>query len=253
MKDLGVERRVKVTIPSPSHLELFYPNPKNPFILPYFRPVIIEAHERVKSYYPSVDEYLDELKPIIINEAEAAFKAGANVVQFDSPDISSLKSAFLERAVEVNNSVISHFPPEKMELHICWGNYENTQVNTTGCFKDMLPAIYDLKVGTLGPLEIFDGIRDHKEIKIFKEFPPKPSQRICAGIVSVKTRNVEPVEVLKERYEMLMETVGPERAAASPGCGIASAGASRIISLESARRKLINLVKAVKEARKGLQ
>ena len=68
-------------------------------------------------------------------------------------------------------------------------------------------------------------------------------------IVSVKTRNVEPVQALKERYQALVDIVGADNAVASPGCGFASAGESRIISLESAKRKLTNLATAVKEVR----
>ena len=65
--------------------------------------------------------------------------------------------------------------------------------------------------------------------------------------MSAKTRNVEPVFVLKERYRALVDIVGLDRAVASPGCGFASAGTSKIISIESAIRKLTNMVIAVKE------
>jgi methionine synthase II (cobalamin-independent) len=46
-----------------------------------------------------------------------------------------------------------------------------------------------------------------------------------------------------------VDAVGPDRAVAAPGCGFASAGESKIISLESAKRKLANLATAVKEVR----
>lgn len=247
LEELEVKRKVKVTIPSPSHMKFFYPDPNNPLIPPQFTPQVKAAHERVKGIYPTIDDYVEEIKSIIANEVDAALEAGADVVQFDSPDLSF--STNLREAVDLNNSVISRFPPEKLELHICWGNYENTQLNTTGSFRDFFPTLYDLRVGTLGPLEIFDGLRDYKELEVFRDIPPPPPQRLCAGIVSVKTRNVEPVEVLKERCLALVEIVGPERAVASPGCGFASAGASRIVSLESARRKLTNLAQAVREVR----
>jgi 5-methyltetrahydropteroyltriglutamate--homocysteine methyltransferase len=247
LERLEVKRKVKVTVPSPSHMKLFYPDPNSPLIPPQFKPQVKAAYERIREFYPSLDDYVDEIKSIVINEVDAAFKAGADVVQFDSPDLSF--STDIQEAVDLNNSVISRFPPEKLELHICWGNYENTQIKTSGSFRDLLPTLYGLKAGTLGPLEIFDGLRDYKELEAFKEYPPS-TQRLCAGIVSVKTRNVEPVEALKQRYLALVEIVGPERAVASPGCGFASAGASKIISFESAKRKLSNLVQAVRDIRK---
>jgi len=246
---LKIKANVKTTIPSPSHMTLFYPEPNSPFVQPRLKAQVKAAHEKIQGLYPSLDDYIDEVRSIIINEASAALKAGADVIQFDSPDLSLLRSKKLQEAVDLNNSVISRFPPEKMELHVCWGNYENTQINTMGSFRDLIPTLYDLRVGTIGPLEIFDGLRDYKELEVFREFPPPSTQRLCAGIVSVKTRNVEPVEVLKERYNALVEAVGSEKAVASPGCGFASAGGSKIISLESAKRKLANLVQAVKEVR----
>lgn len=243
----GIERKVKFTVPSLSHLSMFYPDPDTPMIPRQFKPKIQAAHQKVMEFYPTIDDYLEEVKSIILNEVESALETGADVIQFDSPDLSFFRPTSLQEIVELNNSVISNFPKEKLEFHICWGNYENTQINTTGSFRELLPTLYDLDVGTLGPLEIFDGLRDHQELEVFRDFPLPSNQRFCAGIVNVKTRNLEPVQVLKERYQTLIEIVGPENAVVSPGCGFASAGKSRIISQESARRKLTNLTQAAKE------
>ena len=249
LAELKVKRRIKVTVPSPTHLAYFYPDPKNPFVPPAFAPYIQRAFDQVKGNYPSLEIFLDEVNAVIVSEVEAAFKAGADSVQFDSPDLSTIPADRVRWAIDQNNMVLQKFPKEKLELHICWGNYENTQLATTGSFRNLQPQLYDLKVGTLGPLEIFDGLRDFKELGVFKEVPPPSDMRLCAGIVSVKTRNVEPVQALKERYQALVDIVGADNAVASPGCGFASAGESRIISLESAKRKLTNLATAVKEVR----
>jgi 5-methyltetrahydropteroyltriglutamate--homocysteine methyltransferase len=248
LKDMNVTRRVKVTLPSPSFMALFYPDPNMP-APPALKPLIEKGFSQVKNHYPSLNHYLDVVNSIIVNEAEAALRAGADSVQFDSPDFTLWAPAQQRWAIDLINAVLSKFPRDKTEIHACWGNYENTQANTTGSFRGLLPNLYDLKVGTLGSLEIFDGLRDYKELSAFKEMPPPESMRLCAGIVSVKTRNVEPVQVLKQRYQALVDAVGPDRAVAAPGCGFASAGESKIISLESAKRKLANLATAVKEVR----
>jgi 5-methyltetrahydropteroyltriglutamate--homocysteine methyltransferase len=250
LKAMNVARRVKVTLPSPSFLALFYPDPNMP-VPPALKPLIEKGFSQVKTHYPSLDDYLDDANSIIVNEAEAALRAEADSVQFDSPDLTLWPPTQQRWAIDLNNAVLSKVPRDKTELHVCWGNYENTQANTTGSFSALLPKLYDLKVGTLGPLEIFDGLRDYKELSVFKETPPPESMRLCAGIVSVKTRNVEPVQVLKGRYLALVDAVSPDRAVAAPGCGFASAGESKIISLESAKRKLANLAAAVKEVREA--
>ncbi len=250
LENINVARRVKVTLPSPSFMALFYPDPNMP-APPALKPLIQKGFSQVKDQYPSLNSYLDTVDSIIVNEAEAALRAGADSVQLDSPDLVLWAPTQQKWAINLNNEVLSKVPKDKMEIHTCWGNYENTQANTTGSFKELLPNLYDLKVGTLGPLEIFDGLRDYKELEVFKETPPPKPMRFCAGIVSVKTRNVEPVQTLKDRYRALADTVGADRAVAAPGCGFASAGESKIISLESARRKLTNLAAAVKEVREA--
>jgi 5-methyltetrahydropteroyltriglutamate--homocysteine methyltransferase len=250
LKALNAARRVKVTLPSPSFMALFYPDPNMP-APPALKPLLEKGFSRVKADYPNLNSYLDTVDSIIVNEAEAALHAGADSVQLDSPDLTLWAPAQQKWAIDLNNEVLKKIPKEKTELHACWGNFENTQANTTGSFKALLPHLYDLKVGTLGSLEIFDGLRDYKELNVFKEMPPPEPMRLCAGIVSVKTRNVEPVQVLKERYQALVDAVGVDRAVAAPGCGFASAGESKIISLESARRKLTNLAAAVKEVREA--
>ncbi|GAB6943431.1 hypothetical protein JCM14467A_02130 [Vulcanisaeta sp. JCM 14467] len=47
---------------------------------------------------------------------------------------------------------------------------------------------------------------------------------MALGIVSVKSRNVEPVEVIRKRYEAALDVVNgdPNKLIVVPGCGFAS-------------------------------
>ncbi len=255
LHELKVEKRVKVTLPSPSHMAAFYPDPTTPGLPASAVDKIKEIHDRVVQDYPTVTDFVADLRAILLNEAKSAITAGADTIQFDSPDILAFTSpempldvlkAITRQRVEMNNLVLAELPPEKLQIHACWGNYIGTQVATLGSISNLLPELYDLKVGTLGPLEVFDGTRDFDELNKLKAYPLPERLNLALGIVSVKTRNVEPVEVLRKRYKAALHVVGddPERLIVSPGCGFASESTT-VISLESARRKLTNLVKAV--------
>ena len=258
LEKLGVRRRIKVTILAPSFMARVYPDPDWMPARP--RELIDKYRQQVKQYYPTIDDYLDDVKKIIINEVRAALNAGADVVQFDAPDILQFDvygeynpdkgraKERVRRAVELNNEVLSKLPAEHLEIHSCWGNFNNSQFNTLGHYDDALPELYDLKVGVLGPFEVFDGIRDYEELKYFKQYAVPRDKKLALGIVSVKSRNVEPVEVIKKRYEAALEVVNgdPNKLIVAPGCGFASSATNPVQTLESARRKLRNMVLAVK-------
>ncbi|WP_054856926.1 hypothetical protein [Vulcanisaeta sp. JCM 16159] len=73
-------------------------------------------------------------------------------------------------------------------------------------------------------------------------------KELALEIVSVKSRNAEPVEVIRRRYEAALDVVSgdPGKLIVAPGCGFASSATNPVQTLESARRKLRNTVLAVK-------
>ncbi len=254
LEKLKANRRVKVSIPSLSWMSIFYPDPKT---MPTSDEGFMGKQAvAVREFYPSLDDYLEDMKKIIINEARAAIDAGADTVQFDSPDLlqfdvygqylNSKEKERLNFAIGINNEVLEALPQERIQIHSCWGNLMNTQFNTMGHYDLALPELYELKSGTIGPLEVFDGIRDFDELRFFEEHPRPKGKFIALGIVSVKTRNVEPVEVIRKRYEAAIKVVDEDRLIISPGCGFAS-DLNNIHSIESARRKLTNMVRALNQ------
>ncbi len=131
LEKLGVRRRIKVTILAPSFMARVYPDPEWMPARP--RELIDKYRQQVRQYYPTIDDYLDDVKKIIINEVRAALDAGADVVQFDAPDILQFDvygeynpdkgraKERVRRAVELNNEVLSKLPTEHLEIHSCWG------------------------------------------------------------------------------------------------------------------------------------
>jgi len=86
-------------------------------------------------YYPSQDAYLEAIATAMRSEYETIVAGGFDL-QVDCPDLAmgrhiqyaSLDLAtFRKRAyahVEALNHALSNIPPERVRIHLCWGNYE---------------------------------------------------------------------------------------------------------------------------------
>ena len=222
LSEMGVQRRVKITVPSVSMMLAFYP------------PQGVEGYPRAT--------YISDILEILKGEARAAFQAGADTVQFDAPTLLLAQTFYqdLKELVSLDNELIDNVKGLGTTMvHGCFGNGWNTQISTTVRYASLVPDLLGLHSDIIGPLEVWDGIRMGSELDAFRD----SGKRFAIGIVSVKSRNVEPVEVLKGRYEMCKNVLGDD-VIVSPGCGFASAPET-IHSLEGTKRKLSNLCKAV--------
>ena len=218
---LQVKRRVKVTIPSMTMMQALYPP------------------QGVPDY--TLDNYLSICRQLLTDEALKAFAAGADSVQFDAPTLLAFYGA-----VDLENGLLDRVKGHgTVEVHACWGNYWNTQMDSETPLRKVLPSLLELHTDVLGPLEVFDGVRDWDSVAALNATAGSFTARLAAGIVSVKSRNVEPVSVLKERWDVLYKAYG-DRLIASPGCGFASNPES-IHSQQSAKRKLTNMCVAVND------
>ena len=248
---LGAKRRVKVTVPSPSMIFFFYPDPGLPYLSPEAKAYYKALEDEVRRTYPTKEKFIEEITKILVNEAKSAFAAGADTVQFDAPTLLVSASAgkeFLRFLVGIDNGAIDGVKGlGTVEVHGCFGNGWNTQSDTTTHYDRLLPELLELHADVLGPFEVFDGLRDYDDLEFWKQHRGSIGKGVtpALGLVSVKTRNVEPVEALRKRYRRARDAVG--EVVAAPGCGFASGTDESIQSVESARRKLANLAAAVKE------
>jgi hypothetical protein len=87
------------------------------------------------AYYPTHEAYLGDLVTAMQPEYEAIVAAGLDL-QLDCPDLAmsrhtgyqDMSEAEFLKAIEANvealNAATANIAPEKMRMHVCWGNYE---------------------------------------------------------------------------------------------------------------------------------
>jgi 5-methyltetrahydropteroyltriglutamate--homocysteine methyltransferase len=135
---------------------------------------------------------------------------------------------FVERVVTAINRALENLPPERVRLHVCWGNYEGPH-DLDVPLPDILPIIRQAKVG--GFAFPFANPRHAHEYPCFDDGDGLDDDQILiAGVIDTLTNFVEHPDVVAERIERVAAAVGdPRRVLAGTDCGFdTSAGMGRV-------------------------
>jgi 5-methyltetrahydropteroyltriglutamate--homocysteine methyltransferase len=182
----------------------------------------------LNAYYDSHDAYLAAIAKEMRNEYLAIHKAGL-VLQIDAPDLAmdrtmlyrDLDDAAFVKRVEAHiaaiNAGIDGIPPDRVRLHVCYGNWEGPHIHDVPLEK-ILPAIYQAKVGALS-IE-FSNPRHAHEYAALKKHKLPAHMLLIPGVVESTSNFVEHPEVVARRIEEAVAAVGDrERVIASTDCG----------------------------------
>jgi 5-methyltetrahydropteroyltriglutamate--homocysteine methyltransferase len=211
-------------------------------------PGLITAFQ-VNRHYPSHEAYLADLADAMREEYETIVAAGF-YLQLDCPDLAMSRhtgyqdmseAEFIKIAaanVEALNAATANIPPEKMRMHVCWGNYEGPHDHDIP-----LERVVDIVIGARPATVLFEAAnpRHEHEWKVWRD-AKLPSHKVLApGLIDTCSNYVEHPELIAQRIERFADFVGPERVIASTDCGFGTfAGYGKIDPLVT-WRKLANL------------
>jgi 5-methyltetrahydropteroyltriglutamate--homocysteine methyltransferase len=212
---------------------------RNPFTEPFLTapsPGMVSAIV-LNEHYPTEEAFLAALGAALRVEYKAIVDAGF-LLQLDCPDLAREKHntfadrpladfiAFGNRVVDAINAAIHDIPPEKVRLHVCWGNYEGPH-DLDVELQEIIPFLRRAKVG--GFVLPFANPRHAHEYRYLNDLIGK-DQIIVAGVIDSTTNFVEHPEVIAERLENVAATIGdPQRVMAGSDCGFETvAGRGRV-------------------------
>lgn len=216
----------------------------------------IMSHYMPNRYYPSQDSYLEALAEAMKVEYEAIVGAGL-LLQIDCPDL-ALGRHFraaplsveefrkeLARLVEVLNHALREIPPDRMRLHLCWGNYESPHHHDIELAR-ILDLILKLRPSAL--LVEAANPRHRHEWVLFGDIPLPDDKVLVPGVIDTCTNYVEHPDVVAQHIERYTDMVGRERVIAGTDCGFASLATLHTVDPDIAWRKLEALVQGAEIA-----
>lgn len=199
-------------------------------------------------YYPSRDAYLAALADAMKAEYETIIDAGLEL-QLDCPDLalsrhmlfSDLSDADFVRIAETHVEALNHalagVPPEKVRVHICWGNYEGPHV----CDIDM-DTVFSTLMKTRAAYLLFEtsNPRHGHEWTVFQNRKNEiPDNKILVpGVVDSTTNFVEHPQLVAQRIERFADIVGADRIIAGSDCGFGTFAGFGAVDPEIAYAKL---------------
>jgi 5-methyltetrahydropteroyltriglutamate--homocysteine methyltransferase len=188
----------------------------------------IIASTMLNAFYDSNEAYLAAIAREMRHEYQAIHQAGL-VLQIDAPDLAMDRTMFYrdgtdadfvkacELHVAMINNAIAGIPPERVRLHVCYGNWEGPHIHDIALEK-ILPALYGAKVGALS-IE-FSNPRHAHEYAALKCVPFPRDMILMPGVVETTSNFVEHPEVVARRIEEAVAAIGErERVIASTDCG----------------------------------
>ena len=178
-------------------------------------------------HYPTHEAYVGRLAELMKDEYEAIVDAGF-LLQLDCPDFAMgrhMKFAALtddeffriaDASLEALNHATQNIPPDRMRLHLCWGNYEG-------------PHHRDIALGSVLPVALrarpqaisFEGAnpRHEHEWAVFQETKLPEDKIIIPGIVDSTTNFIEHPQLVAQRIARYARMVGRDRVIAGSDCG----------------------------------
>jgi 5-methyltetrahydropteroyltriglutamate--homocysteine methyltransferase len=178
-------------------------------------------------YYPSREKYLEAIAGVMKDEYEAIHEAGF-VLQLDCPDLAmSRHNRFPDMSladfrkivalhVEVLNEATRAIPPDRMRLHLCWGNYEGPH-HLDVPFRDIVDLVLRARPAGIS----FEGAnpRHEHEWKIWKERDLPAGKVLIPGVIDSTTNFIEHPELVADRIVRYASVVGRENVIAGTDCG----------------------------------
>jgi 5-methyltetrahydropteroyltriglutamate--homocysteine methyltransferase len=185
------------------------------------------AHFLRNEYYPSRDAYLAQLVEIMKEEYDAIYQAGF-VLQVDCPDLAmgrhlafpDLSTSEFLKLAEANVAALNHalrdIPPDRLRLHLCWGNYEGPHHRDIP-LKDILGVVLKARPQALS----FEGAnpRHEHEWAVFQEVKLPEDKVLIPGVLDSTTNFIEHPELVAQRIVRYAQIVGRENVIAGTDCG----------------------------------
>jgi len=186
----------------------------------------------INLHYPTEDAYVAALADVMRTEYRAIVEAGL-ILQIDAPDLASarnnqyrrlsddeFRSRIAERNIALLNAATAGLPPDRMRLHICWGNYEGPHTHDLPLLK-IIDIAFKARPQAIS-IEAANPRHDH-EWEDLKTIKIPDDKILIPGVIDSTNNFVEHPRLVAQRIGRYAEVIDRERLIAGVDCGFGTA------------------------------
>lgn len=209
-----------------------------------------------KEAYPDLDAFWSDVAQAYRDAIRHLHDAGCRYLQLDDITFAYLCDPKIQAACRANGDDPAALPRTYAEvinaalegkpdglhvtMHTCRGNFRSAWV-AEGGYEPVVEAMFSTKVD--GYFMEFDSARAGG-FEPLKALPP--GKRVVLGLITTKTGELEPKDVLERRIEEAARFVALENLCLSPQCGFSSTHHGNALSEEEQWRKLERVVEVAR-------
>jgi 5-methyltetrahydropteroyltriglutamate--homocysteine methyltransferase len=186
----------------------------------------------INLHYPNEEAYVAALAEVLKTEYRAIVEAGF-ILQIDAPDLGSarnnqyrrltddeFRSKIAERNIAALNAATEGLPPDRMRLHICWGNYEGPHTHDLPLLK-IIDIAFKARPQAIS-IEAANPRHEH-EWEDLKTIKIPDDKILIPGVIDSTTNFVEHPRLVAQRIGRFAEVIDRERLIAGVDCGFGTA------------------------------
>lgn len=211
-------------------------------------------------HYATEEEYLYALADVMKDDYKAIVDSGL-LLQIDCPDLAMTRVTqfshlsedefvkIVEMHVEVLQYALAGIAPDRMRMHLCWGNTEGPHHHDVPLRK-IVEIVLKAPPGAVS----FEGAnpRHAHEWKVWQDVRLPEGKVIIPGVLDTTTNFIEHPELIAERIVRYASVVGKENMMVGSDCGFGTSAWGRRVESRIAWAKLEAMVEGAKLASQEL-
>ena len=178
-------------------------------------------------YYPDHESYIFALAEAMRHEYEAVVEAGI-MLQVDCPDLAMGRHTQyreltveefrnrMELHIEALNRALVNIPPEKVRMHLCWGNYPGPH-HCDVPLEEIVDLVWKARPHAI-QFEAANPRHAH-EWTVFEQVRLPEGKVLIPGVIEVQSNYIEHPELVAQRILRYADRVGRDHVMAGTDCG----------------------------------
>jgi 5-methyltetrahydropteroyltriglutamate--homocysteine methyltransferase len=184
--------------------------------------------------YKDHREVIWDMAVAMNKELLALRDAGCKCIQIEEPSLHFWANTYgrdhdeVKFMVQAYNREVQGLDDVELWVHTCWGNPNMQRVIENDSYRESFQLYLEACRSDVWTMEMKD--RNLREIELFDPLKGQLKKKICIGVVSHRTLQVETAEQVAGTIREALKHIAPEQLIVSSDCGFGRQGCNRDIA-----------------------